>query len=193
MAQRDPGHTPSTWALPGPPEPPGASGQRGGRQLRPGWRGADVEVEIRQSSAHGQGRLRDPPRKAEAPCPTARSSAESHGDAARPGKAMPPAPKAVISTRRSPNLRAESPAAPQGGSPPLAEGALGWKGPGLRAPDAQLSRTPAPRGPSPPAHSTARRFRSTQTVTRPTRVSWTPSVGKADGQGAPGVGAVGQG
>lgn len=79
-----------------------------------------------QSSARGQGHLCDPPRKAEAPGPTACSSAASHGDAARPGKAMPPPPKAVISTRRS--LGAEFPAAPRGGSPPLAEGDPGLEG-----------------------------------------------------------------
>ena len=116
-----------------------------------------------------------------------RRPAPPHAQALRPTEMQPDRARTC---RPLPRLLSRHEGAPTSGQsflPPrkvglhrLQRGTLGWKGPGLRAPDAQLSRTPAPRGPSPPSHSAARRFSSTQTVTRPTRVSWMPSVGKAD-------------
>ena len=145
-----------------------------------------------QSSAHIQGHLRDPPRKAEAPSPTACSSSASHGDAARPGKDMPPPPKAVISTRRSPNIRAEFPAAPQGGSPPLAEGDPGLEGPRPSGTRCSAESDPGSQRPLStfPLCSPQIQQHSDSHKANPSLLD---ALGGQSRQGAPGVGAVGRG
>lgn len=192
VAQQDPGHTPSTWALPGPPEPPVAS-RAEGRET--------AAARVAGSRCGGRGRGRAQP-AARGTCVTPREKqrrpAPPHAQALRPTETQPDRARPCRPLPRL--LSRHEGASGQSFLPPrevglhrLQRGTLGWKGPGLWAPDAQLSRTPAPGGPSPPYHSAAHRFRNTQTVTRPTGVSWTTTVGKEDRQGVPGIGAVGQG
>lgn len=192
VAQRDPGHTPSTWALPGPPEPPVAS-RAEGRET--------AVARVAGSRCGGRGRGRAQP-TARGTCVTPREKqrppAPPHAQALRPTETQPDRARPCHPLLRLLSRHEGAPASGQSFPPPrkvglhhLQRGTLGWKGPGLRAPDAQLSWTPAPGGPSPPSHSAAHGFRSTQTVK--TGVYWTTTVGKEDRQGVPGVGAVGQG